>query len=185
MLALLNSIWLVTIAEIGDKTQLLAIFLAARFKKPVPIIWGVLLATLLNHSIAAYGGRWVAVFLNDDVLSIIVGVLFIMVGIWALIPDDDHFSLKEGSSSAFSTSFIAFFLAENGDKTQLATITLGAEYNAVLLVILGTTIGMMIANIPAVLLGQKLLNHLSLKTIRMMAAVSFIVCGVWKLLEVV
>lgn len=183
MLALLNSVWLVTIAEIGDKTQLLAIFLAAKFKKPVPIIWGVLMATLLNHTIAAYGGHWAAGFLHSTAVPIIVGLLFIAVGIWALIPDDDRFSLDDKGGNAFTTSFVMFFLAENGDKTQLATITLGAEYNAVLYVILGTTIGMMIANVPAVFLGHKLLNYLSLKTIRLIAAASFIVCGVVKLME--
>lgn len=182
--ALLTSFPLVTLAEIGDKTQLLSIVLAARFRRFWPIIAGVLVATLANHALSAYAGSLLASFLQGVWPGIITGVLFIAVGIWALIPDHEPESSRLGGHGAFVTSLIAFFLAEMGDKTQLATITLGAEYNDLLMVTLGTTAGMLAANIPAVLMGEKLLKRVPLKAVRVTASLLFIACGLYALSRV-
>lgn len=183
MEALFLSTVAVGIAEIGDKTQLLAILLAARFKQPRPIILGILAATLLNHAVAAALGEWLSRSLSPDLMRPIVGCAFLAAALWALIPD------KMGENSApnarygvFFTALIAFFIVENGDKTQLATVMLAAKYQALLPVVIGTTLGMMLANIPAVLLGHKITHILPLKLIRIIAAALFAVLGIATLL---
>lgn len=173
---------IVAIAEIGDKTQLLAIVLAARFKKPVPIILGILAATLLNHALAASAGYLVAQWLSGKPFQIAVGVAFLAMAAWALIPD----KADEGASNAtrggvFLTTLVAFFIVEIGDKTQIATSLLAARFHEVAWVTAGTTLGMMAANIPAVLLGEAATKVLPLKIVRMIAAAIFAGIGVWVL----
>jgi putative Ca2+/H+ antiporter (TMEM165/GDT1 family) len=186
MEALLVSTGLVAIAEIGDKTQLLAIMLAARFRRPLPIIFGILVATLVNHGLAAFVGELAGAWLNGPWMRWILGVAFIAFAIWALIPD----KLDESEApptlkahSIFLTTAIAFFLVEMGDKTQVATIALGARFQNVLLVATGTTIGMMLANVPAVLLGDVAATKLPLKYIRWAAAAGFAAIGAWVLVK--
>lgn len=172
---------LVTIAEIGDKTQLLALMLAARFGKPLPIISGIFLATLLNHALAAYAGHYIgAQFMQSPWFGVCLGVLFLAMGVWALIPDTmaEQTENSEHNTGAFIATFVCFFAAEMGDKTQLATIALGANYSATLWVILGTTLGMMLANVPAVLFGDALLRKISLRYVRACAASVFVAFGV-------
>lgn len=179
MQEILSCFSLVLVAEIGDKTQLLSIILAARFRCFWPIFWGVLLATLLNHAGSAYVGDVAASNIPTNILKIVISLTFIILGLWLLVPDkepeNDDSSNKYG---AFLTSLIAFFIAEMGDKTQFATITLGAEYNDILLVTFGTTLGMMAANIPAILLGENILKVLPLKFFRMFASILFICFGI-------
>ena len=157
MEAFLTSTALVALAEIGDKTQLLSFVLAARLRKPWAIIAGIFVATVLNHALAGSVGVWVAEFIPASWLPWIIGVVFIAFGLWTLKPDtldDDEAPSEVHPAGAFVTTTIAFFIAEMGDKTQFATIALAAKYDALLWVVLGTTIGMMIANVPAVLLGE-------------------------------
>jgi putative Ca2+/H+ antiporter (TMEM165/GDT1 family) len=177
---------LVAIAEIGDKTQLLSLVLAARYRQPVAIILGILVATLLNHALAAYAGHAVGTALIDsELFRYGLSALFIGMGIWALVPDtlDDTYRQPSNRMGAFLTSCICFFVAEMGDKTQLATIALGARYNATLWVIAGTTLGMLLANIPAVLCGDALLKRIPLRYVRLIAAALFITFGVWGMLR--
>lgn len=176
----------VAIAEIGDKTQLLALVLAARFRKPLPIIAGIFVATIVNHALAAELGILIAAWLTPHILSWILGVSFIAAGVWMLIPDKVD---EQGDSAAqrygpFITTLIAFFLAEMGDKTQLATIGLAARFHDLLAVASGTTIGMMLANVPAVLLGDVAAKALPMQLVRGTAATIFVVLGVVTLLEV-
>jgi len=173
----------VAIGEIGDKTQLLAIVLAAKFRKPVPIILGVLCATLLNHLAAATLGYYVSAWLGGQAFKVIVGVAFIAMAAWALIPDKMDDELKTiGRGGVFLTTLVTFFLVEIGDKTQVATSLLAARYHQILLITAGTTLGMMIADVPAVLLGAAATRVMPLKYVRMAAAALFALIGVWVLL---
>ncbi|MCE9649903.1 MAG: TMEM165/GDT1 family protein [Parvibaculum sp.] len=174
----------VAVAEIGDKTQLLALVLAARFRKPLPIIAGIFVATIVNHALAAELGILIAGWLTPEILNWVLGVSFIAAGIWMLIPDkvDD---VSDGASrfGPFITTTIAFFLAEMGDKTQLATIGLAARFHDLLSVAAGTTIGMMIANVPAVFLGEIAAKALPMQLVRGTAAAIFVALGSVALLE--
>ena len=170
---------LVAIAEIGDKTQLLAMILAARYRKPVPIILGILVATLVNHAAAASVGAAVAAYVGPQIMRWIVGGLFIVMAGWCLIPDKpDEGPKAAGHVGAFLATTIAFFLVEIGDKTQIATVALAARFQNIALVTLGTTVGMMLANVPAVLFGDVLTKRIPLKLVRIGAAVSFVLLGV-------
>ena len=183
MESFLVSTGLVALAEIGDKTQLLALVLAARYRKAVPIIFGILIATLLNHAIAAAVGVWVTQFVEPQVLSWVLGVAFIAMGAWMLIPDKfEEQTAKEPRFGIFATTLFAFFILEIGDKTQVATVALAAQYDALLPIVLGTTAGMMIANVPAVLLGELAAKYFNVRLIQSIAAVAFVVLGVAVLL---
>lgn len=179
----LTSTLFVAIAEIGDKTQLLSLMLAARYRRPLPIIAGILIATTLNHALAAGAGHVLGGAVNSAWLGWIVSLSFVAVGLWALVPD----TLDEDDGcpcawSAFAASLVCFFLAEMGDKTQIATIALGARYSDMLAVVVGTTAGMLIANIPAVLLGDKLLSRIPLKLVRYGASALFVSFGIFGLI---
>ena len=179
----LVSLGLVALAEIGDKTQLLAIVLAARFRKPGTIILGILGATLLNHLIAASLGYYVADWLSGQVFRVIVGAAFILMAGWALIPDKMDDELKTfGKGGVFLTTLVTFFLVEIGDKTQIATSLLAARFHQIALVTAGTTLGMMIADVPAVLLGEAATKIVPLRYVRMAAAAIFALIGAWVLL---
>jgi putative Ca2+/H+ antiporter (TMEM165/GDT1 family) len=181
--AFLVSTGLVAIAEIGDKTQLLAMILAARYRRPVPIILGILAATLANHALAAWAGALVAGWLGPEAMRWILGGLFIAMAAWCLIPDkQDGAPSAASGAGAFIATTIAFFLVEIGDKTQIATVGLAARFDALVAVIAGTTLGMMIANVPAVLFGEVLARKVPLKLVRGLAAASFVVLGVLVLL---
>lgn len=170
----------VALAEIGDKTQLLAIVLAAKYRKPVPILLGILAATLLNHAIAAWAGYAVAQWLPGAPFQIAIGLSFMAMAAWALIPDNEGDEAATASrGSVFVTTLIAFFLIEIGDKTQIATSLLAARYHDVMLVTLGTTLGMMLANIPAVLLGEAATRIVPLQYVRAVAALLFALIGAW------
>lgn len=185
MEAFLISTGLVSIAEIGDKTMLLSIVLAAAWRKPWPIILGVLAATLLNHAFAALAGTLLAAFVEGEWMRWIVGLAFLGFAGWALIPDQLEARETEGGKSAqavFWTTASAFFLIEMGDKTQVATAMLAARFDDLLLVVAGSTLGMMLVNAPAVLLGEQAAKRLPLKWIRIAAAVGFAATGLWILL---
>jgi len=173
----------VALAEIGDKTMLLAIVLAARLRAPWAILAGILVATLANHALAALVGSQVAGLLDAPWFRITVALGFIAMAAWTLIPDkfDDDEDAVTNRGGAFLTTLVAFFLVEMGDKTQIATIALGAQYHSVLVVTAGTTLGMMLANAPAVFLGEKLVQKVSLKLTRTIAALLFLVLGLWQL----
>jgi putative Ca2+/H+ antiporter (TMEM165/GDT1 family) len=184
MEALFTSTAVVALAEIGDKTQLLAILLATRFKRPLPIILGILVATLANHALAALLGAQAAAFLDSDIFRYVIGASFVAMAAWTLIPDkfeDDD--APKSHAGAFMTTLIAFFLVEMGDKTQVATIALGARFHDVITVTAGTTLGMMIANVPAIFLGHELLKRVDLNKVRMVAAALFLVIGLWVLAQ--
>jgi putative Ca2+/H+ antiporter (TMEM165/GDT1 family) len=186
MEALFTSTAVVALAEIGDKTQLLAILLAARFRRPLPIILGILVATLANHALAALLGASAAAFLDSPVFRYAIGASFIAMAAWALVPDkfdDDDDDAPKPRFGAFLTTLIAFFLVEMGDKTQVATIALGAQYHDVVAVTAGTTLGMMIANVPAIFLGHELLKRVDLAKVRLVAAGLFLVIGLWVLAQ--
>lgn len=175
----------VAIAEIGDKTQLLALLLAARFQKPLAIIAGIFFATLLNHGIAAWVGTLAADFLSGDMMRWVLGLSFIAMAAWALVPDEmDDEPKQYGEFGAFLATLIAFFILEMGDKTQVATIALAARFESVLVVAAATTLGMMIANVPAVYLGDAVTKHVSLKLVRTIAAAIFAIIGLLTLLNV-
>ena len=177
--AFIASTLLVALAEIGDKTQLLSFVLAARLRRPWAIIAGILVATLANHALAGWVGTLIADFFSPDVMRWTTGIVFIVFGLWTLKPDelDEDEAPKTGSASVFVTTTMAFFLAEMGDKTQFATIALAAKYDALAWVVAGTTLGMMAANVPAVLIGEKLAHQLPLKAIRWTAAAVFALTG--------
>lgn len=178
--ALFTSTAVVALAEIGDKTQLLAIVLATRFQRPIPIILGILVATLANHFLAALVGAQAAAFLEGDWFRYLIALSFVVMGIWTLIPDKlDDVEDKPARFGAFLTTVVAFFLVEMGDKTQLATVALGARFNDLIMVTMGTTLGMMLANVPAVLLGNELIRRVPLQTVRILAASLFVVIGIW------
>ena len=184
MESLLVSTGVVALAEIGDKTQLLAFLLAARFKKPLPIIAGILLATLVNHGLAGAVGAWITTTVSPEVLRWALGASFIAMAVWTLIPDE----IEEDESQiarrfgVFGATLITFFLAEMGDKTQIATIAMAARYEDALLVVAGTTLGMMISNVPAVFAGDKLANKIPMKLVHGIAAGVFAILGVATLL---
>jgi len=185
MEALLTSTLVVALAEIGDKTQLLAIVLAARFRRPWPIVAGIFFATLANHFLAALLGEQTATILDGRWFRYAVAISFILMAGWTLIPDklDDDEAEKPARFGAFVTTLIAFFLVEMGDKTQIATIALGARFHSVLPVMTGTTIGMMLANVPAVFVGHALNQRIPLKAVRTVAALLFLAIGLWLLLQ--
>ena len=169
----------------GDKTQLLAMLLAIKFRKPAPIILGILLATLLNHASAGLVGAWVARALGPDVLRWVIGVSFITMAAWVLVPDKiDDAAAKPSRFGAFGTTLIAFFLAEMGDKTQIATVALAARYEDLVAVVAGTTLGMMIADVPAVFVGDKLASRVPMRLVHAIAAAIFGLLGVLTLLNV-
>lgn len=169
---------LVALAEMGDKTQLLSFVLAAKLKHRFPIILGILFATLANHFFAGSVGAWVASLLSPGTMKWIVAISFFAFGIWALKPDKLDEDQKLRGAGVFITTLIAFFLVEMGDKTQLATIALAARYDSLVSVVMGTTLGMMIANVPAVWLGEKLTHRINMKVMRWVAAGLFILLGV-------
>lgn len=182
--ALLSSTLIVALAEIGDKTMLLAILLACRFGKPMPIIAGILLATIANHLLAAAAGVWLAGMIDGRWFQIAVAIGFIAMAAWTLVPDsidEDGSGTAHASGSAFIVTLVAFFIAEMGDKTQVATVALGAQYQSLLWVTLGTTLGMMIANVPAVILGERITRLLPMHIIRMAAATALALTGLWAL----
>jgi Ca2+/H+ antiporter, TMEM165/GDT1 family len=179
MEALFSSTAAVAIAEIGDKTQLLTLFLITRYRKPWPIIAGVLLATLVNHGLSAWLGSWVAGFIPAQWLPYIVSLSFVAVGLWLLIPDkDDEENERFSQYGAFTASLVLFFLAEIGDKTQIATVILAAKYSATLQVVLGTTIGMLLANVPVIFAGQWIMTKIPLDAARKMAFVLFMLLAI-------
>ncbi len=186
MEALLVSTGVVALAEIGDKTQLLAFILAARFKRPWPIIWGILAATLLNHALAGAVGAWLTSLVSPQVLRWVLGLSFIAMAAWTLVPDkmddDDSEARSAQRLGVFGATFVAFFLAEMGDKTQIATVAIAARYSDAVLVVIGTTLGMMLANVPAVLIGDKLAHKLPIRLVHGIAALIFAVLGVATLL---
>lgn len=179
---LLVSTGLVAVAEIGDKTQLLALVLAARFRKPAPILAGILAATIANHALAALAGALVGGLLQGPWMKWVLGLAFIAFAAWALIPDkfeDDEAPPERPGRSVFLATAIAFFFVEMGDKTQVATAALAARFQDVVMVTCGTTLGMMLANAPAVLIGDRAATKLPLKWIRLAAAASFAAIGIW------
>ncbi|MEY4377520.1 MAG: hypothetical protein RJB26_2070 [Pseudomonadota bacterium] len=183
MEALLFSTGVVALAEIGDKTQLLAFLLAAKFRKPGPIILGILLATIANHGFAGALGTLITTWMGPETLRWVLGVSFIAMGAWILVPDkidDEETNLVR--FGVFGTTLIAFFLAEMGDKTQIATVALAAKYDAFFQVVTGTTLGMLLANVPAVLLGDRLAGRLPVKLVHRIAAALFAALGVATLL---
>ncbi|PLK26426.1 TMEM165/GDT1 family protein [Novosphingobium sp. TH158] len=182
--ALLTSTAVVALAEIGDKTMLLAIVLAARLRAPWQIVAGIFVATILNHALAALVGREVAGLVESQGFRIAVALGFIAMAAWTLVPDkldDDEDAAVRQRGGAFLTTLVSFFFVEIGDKTQVATIALAAHYRDVLTVAAGTTLGMMIANVPAVFLGEELVKRVSLKGARIAAAALFLVLGLWQL----
>jgi putative Ca2+/H+ antiporter (TMEM165/GDT1 family) len=180
MEAFLVSTGIVALAEMGDKTQLLALVLAARYRKPWPIVAGILVATLVNHGLAGAAGAWITGMLGPEALRWILGGSFIGMAVWMLIPD----KLDEGDAAVaprlgvFGTTVIAFFLAEMGDKTQIATVMLAARYQAWAAVVTGTTLGMMLANAPVVWFGERITRRVPIKVVHIVSAVVFAGIGV-------
>lgn len=179
MEAFLVATGVVALAEIGDKTQLLALVLAARYRRPIPIILGILVATLVNHAIAGAVGAWLAAVVGPEVMRWLLGLSFIAMAVWALIPDriEDE-AVATPRLGVFGTTLIAFFLLEMGDKTQIATVALAAKYASLTAVVTGTTLGMMLANVPAVLLGEVAARRLPMRLVHGIAAAIFLVLGV-------
>jgi putative Ca2+/H+ antiporter (TMEM165/GDT1 family) len=184
MESLLVSTGVVALAEIGDKTQLLAFILAARFKKPVPIIAGILLATIVNHGLAGALGAWITAQVSPEILRWVLGASFIGMAIWTLIPDkiEEEETQVAQKLGVFGATLITFFLAEMGDKTQIATIAMAAHYATPLLVVIGTTLGMLVADVPAVFIGDRLANRIPMKLVHTIAAGIFAALGVATLL---
>jgi putative Ca2+/H+ antiporter (TMEM165/GDT1 family) len=187
MYEFLISTAIVALAEMGDKTQLLALLLAARFRKPIPILLAILLATLLNHGISAVLGQWITTVLSPDVLLWIISLGFIAMALWMLVPDqldDETDSINKWQRyGVFGATFVLFFLAEIGDKTQVATIALAARFDSIFWVMAGTTVGMMIANAPAVFIGDKLADKLPISLIHKIGASIFLLIGVSTLVQ--
>lgn len=172
--------------EFGDKTQLLALLLATRFKKPVPIILGIFFATLFNHAIAAFCGEWIGQHLNGVMLHALLAIFFILGAIWVLKPDRiDPTKENHTNKSVFLTTVIAFFLAEMGDKTQIATALMAAQFQTLVPVILGTTLGILLVNVPVVILGDKIMSYIPIKIIRFISAAIFLLLGLQELLKLV
>ena len=183
MEAFLVSTGVVALAEIGDKTQLLALVLAARFRKPLPIVLGILVATLANHALAGAAGAWIASVVGPTVMRWILGLSFIAMALWTLVPDKYEGDEPPASRfGVFGTTLVAFFLVEMGDKTQIATVALAAKYSSLASVVAGTTAGMMLANVPAVLLGEVAARKLPMRLVHGIAAAIFLALGVSVLL---
>lgn len=183
MEAFLISTGIVALAEIGDKTQLLAFILAAKFRRPLPIIIGILVATVANHAFAGALGAWITSLMGPETLRWVLGVSFIGMGLWTLIPDKfAEEDAKLARFGVFGTTLVAFFLAEMGDKTQIATIALVAQYHAFFSVVAGTTLGMMLANVPAVILGERIAHRMPVRLVHAIAATIFVILGVVTLL---
>ena len=185
--AFLISTGIVALAEMGDKTQLLALILAARFRKPVPIILGILVATLLNHAGAGAIGHWVTALFGGEWLRWVLGASFLAMSFWIMIPDkldDEEDGVSRCCYGVFGTTLATFFLAEMGDKTQIATVALAAKYSSLFAVVAGTTIGMLIANVPAVLLGDKVASKVPMKVVHGIAALLFVLLGILTLANV-
>ncbi|QIC69062.1 TMEM165/GDT1 family protein [Acinetobacter indicus] len=187
MYEFLISTAIVALAEMGDKTQLLALLLAARFRKPLPILLAILAATLINHGLSAALGQWITTILSPEVLRWILALGFIGMAIWMLIPDqldDENESINKWQKyGVFGATFILFFLAEIGDKTQIATVALAARFDSIFWVMIGTTLGMMIANAPAVFIGNKMAEKLPVSLIHKIGALIFLIIGVSTLLQ--
>lgn len=184
MESLFVSTGVVALAEIGDKTQLLAFVLATRFKKPLPIILGILVATLANHSLAGALGAWITATVSPDVLRWALGLSFLGMAVWTLIPDEieeDEVSIAR-RLGVFGATLLTFFLAEMGDKTQIATVAMAVHYAAPLMVVMGTTLGMLIADVPAVFVGDKLAHRIPMRLVHGVAAAIFATLGVLTLL---
>lgn len=183
MEAFLISTGIVALAEIGDKTQVLSFLLAAKFRKPWPIIAGILVATLANHALAGAVGNWITTLVGPEALRWILGLSFLAMAVWVLIPDRlDAEDARLVRLGVFGTTLIAFFVAEMGDKTQVATVALAAQYQAVAAVVIGTTLGMMIANVPAVLLGKRIAHRMPVTLVHRIAAAIFALLGIATLL---
>jgi putative Ca2+/H+ antiporter (TMEM165/GDT1 family) len=183
MEAFFVSTGIVALAEIGDKTQLLAFVLAAKFRRPLPIIAAIFVATIANHAFAAAIGTWITSLLGPDILRWVLGASFIAMAAWTLVPDkidDDDLALAK--YGVFLTTLIAFFIAEMGDKTQVATVALAARYDSMIAVVCGTTFGMMLANVPAVYLGDRIAGRIPLKLVHGIAALIFAALGIATLL---
>ena len=180
MEAFLVSTGIVALAEIGDKTQLLSLVLAAKFRKPWPIVWGILVATLVNHGLAGAVGSWVTTQLGPQALRWVLGASFLVMAVWILIPDklDDEEKINQPRWGVFATTVVAFFIAEMGDKTQVATVMLAAQFQTWFWVVAGTTLGMMLANAPVVWLGDAITRKVSLVWVHRISAVVFAVLGV-------
>jgi putative Ca2+/H+ antiporter (TMEM165/GDT1 family) len=176
----LVSTGVIALAEIGDKTQLLAFLLASRFKKPIPIILGITLATLINHGLAGALGNWITTQINPEILRWTLAALFIAMALWTLIPDkiEDKETQLATKLGVFGATFFTFFLAEMGDKTQIATLAMSAHYEHVFIVIAGTTMGMLIADVPAVFAGDKLSKKIPMKLVHRIAAALFALMGI-------
>lgn len=183
MEAFLVSTGIVALAEMGDKTQLLSLVLAARFRKPWPIAMGILVATLVNHALAGAVGSWVTTALGPDVLRWVLGVSFIAMAAWMLVPDklDEDETPKAPRFGVFGATLIAFFLAEMGDKTQVATVALAAQFQSWAAVVAGTTLGMMLANVPVVWFGDRIVRKVPIRAVHAVGAVIFLALGVWAL----
>ena len=183
MEALLVSTGVVALAEIGDKTQLLALLLATRLRAPIPIVLGIVVATLANHAFAGAVGAWLVHVIGPDVMRWILGISFLAMAAWTLIPDeppaDDAARPRYG---VFVTTVVAFFLVEMGDKTQIATVALAAQFQSLAMVVLGTTLGMLIANVPVVFMGDALIRRVPMKVVRSVAAAVFALLGLYALL---
>ena len=186
MESLLVSTGVVALAEIGDKTQLLAFILAARFQKPLPIIAGILVATVVNHGLAGALGTWITSSVDPDILRWVLGASFMAMAIWTLIPDEieEEETAVAHKFGVFGATMITFFLAEMGDKTQIATVALAAHYADPLMVVAGTTLGMLIADVPAVFAGDKLANKIPMRLVHSIAADIFALLGLATLLGV-
>jgi len=184
--AFLISTGVVALAEIGDKTQLLAFILAARFKKPAPIIAGILIATLVNHGLAGALGAWITTVVSPDVMRWALGLSFLGMAAWTLIPDkiEEEEAAVARRFGVFGATLLTFFLAEMGDKTQIATVALAANYGTPLPVIAGTTLGMLVADVPAVFVGNKFAARIPMKTVHAIAAAIFALMGLLTLFRV-
>jgi putative Ca2+/H+ antiporter (TMEM165/GDT1 family) len=180
MEAFFISTGIVALAEMGDKTQLLALVLAVRYQKPWPIVWGILVATLLNHGLAGAVGAWVTTVVGPDVLRWFLAASFIAMAVWMLVPDtlDDAPSDAQPRWGVFGATVLAFFLAEMGDKTQIATVMLAAQYHAYFWVVAGTTLGMMLANAPVVWLGERMTRLVPMRVVHTVSALIFAALGV-------
>jgi len=179
MEALFVSTGIVALAEIGDKTQLLAFVLAAKFRRPLPIVAAIFVATVANHAFAAAIGAWITSLMGPEILRWVLGASFLAMAVWTLIPDKiDEEDTQFARYGVFLTTLIAFFVAEMGDKTQVATVALAARYHSIVAVVCGTTLGMMLANVPAVYLGDRIANRISLKLVHGIAAALFAALGI-------
>lgn len=180
MESLLVSTGVVALAEIGDKTQLLAFLLATRFKKPLPIIAGILVATVFNHALAGALGAWITAVLSPDILRWVLGLSFIAMAVWTMIPDkiEDEEMQVAKKFGVFGATLITFFLAEMGDKTQIATVAMAAHYPSPVLVVIGTTLGMLIADVPAVFIGDRFAARIPMRLVHGIAAAMFAVMGI-------